>query len=65
MFNATLPREPFICEICEDVSATAPTMVIEANLNWCAPIQLCPACGAVDLDLMQLCRETTINCSIN
>jgi RNase P subunit RPR2 len=58
-------RKPFICEICEEPAVNPFTMGIASDRQFNSLIQLCPACGAVDLDLMQLCREATISCSVN
>jgi hypothetical protein len=38
---------------------------MESDRKFSSLLQLCPACGAVDLDLMQVCREATISCSVN
>jgi len=58
-------RKPFICEICEELVLKPMTMGIESDQKFSSLIQLCPECGAVNLDLMQLCREATIRCSFN
>jgi len=58
-------RKPFICEICEELLIKPLTMAIESDREFSSLVQLCPACGAVDLELMQLCREATISCSAN
>ncbi|HEX2930989.1 MAG TPA: hypothetical protein VHV54_14805 [Candidatus Binatia bacterium] len=58
-------RKPFICEICEEPAVKPLTMGIESDRKFSWLMQLCRTCGAVDLDLMQLCREATISCSVN
>ena len=40
-------------------------MGIEAERELSSLVQLCPACGVINLDLMQLCREATIGCALN
>jgi hypothetical protein len=40
-------------------------MGIELDRNLTSSIRLCGGCGAIDLDLMQLCRESTIGCGVN
>jgi hypothetical protein len=40
-------------------------MGIESDKQFSWLIQLCRACGASDLDLMQLCREIAIGCAVN
>jgi RNase P subunit RPR2 len=57
-------RKSFYCEICEEANLHPLTMGIESDQKS-SVIQLCRACGAVNLDLMQLCREATIRCSLN
>lgn len=58
-------RQAFYCEICEEPAVNPLTMGIESDRQFNSLIQLCRACGAIDLDLMQLCRETTIGCALN
>ena len=58
-------RKSFICEICEELVVNPQTMGIESDQRFSSLVQLCPACGVVDLELMQLCREATISCSVN
>ena len=58
-------RRSFYCEICEEAAVNPLTMGIESDRQLSSPIQLCRACGAIDLDLMQLCREATIGCAVN
>jgi RNase P subunit RPR2 len=65
MFLSESKQEPFFCEICEQLVVKPLTMGIESNQRFSSLIQLCPDCGAVDLDLMQLCRELAISCSFN
>jgi hypothetical protein len=40
-------------------------MGIESDRKRSSLVQLCPECGAVDLELMQFCREAIISCSVN
>jgi RNase P subunit RPR2 len=65
MFLSESQRELFFCEICEQLVVKPLTMGIESDQRFSSLIQLCPDCGPVDLDLMQLCRELTISCSLN
>jgi hypothetical protein len=58
-------RRSFLCEICEGPAVNPLTMGIESDRQFSSLIQLCSACGAIDPDLMQLCRETTIGCAVN
>jgi len=58
-------RRSFFCEICEEPAVSPLTMGIESDKQFSSLIQLCRGCGAIDLDLMQLCREATISCSVN
>ena len=58
-------RRSFLCEICEKTAVNPLTMGIESDRQFSSLIQLCSACGAIDPDLMQLCRETTIGCAVN
>ena len=55
----------FICEICQEAAVNPLTMGIESDRKGSALVQLCPECGAVDLELMQFCREAIISCSVN
>jgi hypothetical protein len=65
MLISESPRKPFICEICEELAVNPLMMGMESDRKFSSLLQLCPACGAVDLDLMQVCREATISCSVN
>jgi hypothetical protein len=38
---------------------------IEVGGDTMLQISLCRGCGPVDFELMQLCREVTIGCSVN
>ena len=40
-------------------------MGIDSNRESDSLIQLCRDCGPIDLELMQICRETTIGCRDN
>jgi RNase P subunit RPR2 len=65
MLNFESARQPFICEICEEPAVKPLTVGIESDRRCSSLVRLCPSCGAVDLDLMQLCREVTIGCAAN
>jgi predicted RNA-binding Zn-ribbon protein involved in translation (DUF1610 family) len=65
MFLPESKRESFLCELCGQLIVKPLTMGIQSDQKFSSLIQLCPDCGAVDLDLMQLCRELTISCSFN
>lgn len=65
MTNLELNKYVFACEICDEITVNSPTMGIELDRNLTSSIRLCGGCGAIDLDLMQLCRETTIGCGVN
>ena len=40
-------------------------MGMDSNRESNSPIQLCRECGPIDLELMQICREATIQCRNN
>ncbi len=58
-------RKPFICEICEEPAVKPLTMGINSDRRFTSLLRLCPVCGAVDLELMQVCREVTSRCAVN
>ena len=55
----------FICEVCEETVMNRLTMGIDSNREFNSTIQLCRECGPIDLELMQICREATIQCRNN
>jgi len=55
----------FSCEVCGESTAIRTTMGLESDGGNTASIELCHGCGPIDLDLMQLCREATIQCAGN
>jgi hypothetical protein len=57
--------QAFACEVCGEAVAVLTTMGMESDSRFTTPIKLCQQCGAIDLDLMQLCREATIGCAEN
>jgi hypothetical protein len=60
-----LQSKAFVCEVCGE-SAANPRMVgVESDSDTISPIRLCHRCGPIDIDLMQLCREITIDCTDN
>ena len=60
-----LQSKDFVCEVCGE-SAANPRMVgVESDGDITLPIRLCHRCGPIDIDLMQLCREITIDCTDN
>ena len=60
-----LQSQDFVCEVCGE-SAANPRMVgVESDRDITWPIRLCHRCGPIDIDLMQLCREITIDCTDN
>jgi hypothetical protein len=60
-----LQSQDFVCEVCGE-SAANPRMVgVESDRDITSPIRLCHRCGPIDIDLMQLCREITIDCTDN
>jgi hypothetical protein len=53
-----LQSQDFVCEVCGE-SAANPRMVgVESDRDITLPIRLCHRCGPIDIDLMQLCRES-------
>jgi transcription elongation factor Elf1 len=65
MPNLELNRKYFACEVCGKRTINPKTMGIELDKDAVSPIQLCHHCGPIDVDVMQLCRETTIGCTDN
>ena len=60
-----LQSQDFVCEVCGE-SAPNPRMVgVESDRDIISPIRLCHRCGPIDIDVMQLCREITIDCTDN
>ena len=60
-----LQSKDFVCEVCGE-SAAKPRMVgVESDRDITLLIRLCHRCGPIDIDLMQLCREITIDCTDN
>ncbi len=55
----------FVCEVCGDGADNAKTVGVELDNDFISPIRLCHRCGPIDIDLMQLCREITIDCTDN
>jgi hypothetical protein len=55
----------FFCEVCEQTAVKPAAMGIDANREFNSTIQLCRECGPIDLELMQICREATIECRNN
>lgn len=60
-----LQIKDFVCEVCGDGTDKAATVGVELERDFLSPIRLCRSCGPIDIDLMQLCREITIDCSVN
>ncbi len=58
-------QKSFICEICQKPAVNPLTMGVESEIQFNSVIQLCRACGPVNLDLMQICRESTVGCMVN
>ena len=65
MLVAGFLNRNFICEVCGESSAHPALTGIDMNRDAVSLIHLCQACGPVDLDLMQICRELTIGCADN
>jgi hypothetical protein len=57
--------ENFFCEVCEETAMNRLAMGMDSNREFNSPIQLCRQCGPIDLELMQICREATIQCRNN
>jgi hypothetical protein len=55
----------FVCEACDESVANPAMMGIESDRHLSLSIRLCQSCGPIDLDLMQLCREITVDCNKN
>ncbi|HXV82543.1 MAG TPA: hypothetical protein VEG60_21985 [Candidatus Binatia bacterium] len=60
-----LQIKDFVCEVCGDGADKATTVGVELEGDFISPLRLCHRCGPIDLDLMQLCREITIDCNVN
>jgi hypothetical protein len=60
-----LQIKDFVCEVCGDGADRAATVGVESDNDVISPIRLCQSCGPIDIDLMQLCREITIDCTNN
>jgi len=60
-----LQIKDFVCEVCGDGADNATTVGVESDSDVISPIRLCHRCGPIDTELMQLCREITIDCTSN
>jgi C4-type Zn-finger protein len=60
-----LHSKDFICEVCGQSAANPTTVGIEWEKDIMLQIPLCDSCGFIDLELMQLCREITLGCTVN
>jgi hypothetical protein len=60
-----LQIKDFVCEVCGHGADNATTVGVESDSDVISPIRLCHRCGPIDIDLMQLCREITIDCTDN
>jgi len=60
-----LQNKHFTCEVCGQSAANPTTVGIESEKDIMLQISLCPSCGPLDLELMQLCREVTVGCTVN
>lgn len=60
-----LQSKRFTCGICGQTAANPTTLGIESERDIMLQIPLCHGCGPIDLELMQLCREITIGCTLN
>lgn len=59
------PSKNFCCEVCGQ-SVANPTIVgIESERDSLSQVSLCYRCGPLDLELMELCREVTVGCTVN
>jgi hypothetical protein len=65
MSMLALQRKRFVCEVCGHSAANPTTLGIESERDLLLQIPLCYSCGPLDLELMQLCREITIGCTVN
>ena len=52
------------CEICGRSSVNPATSGIESDED-AVVITVCHSCGPIDLEVMELCRESTVGCSAN
>ena len=55
----------YICAICEQGSRKRLTGGLTCIGSFALPILVCPSCGPIDLELMQLCVEATIRYLLN
>ena len=65
MIILALHSKDFVCEVCGQIAANPTTVGIESEKDIMLQIPLCDSCGPIDLELMQLCREVTVGCSVN
>lgn len=65
MRMSELQNKDPVCEVCGERSDNRTTVGVESDEESTWPIRLCHRCGPIDLELMQLCREITIDCKVN
>lgn len=65
MLTMPLQSKRSKCEICGQAVANTVTLGIESERDVIMQIPLCRACGPIELEVMQLCREITIGCARN
>ena len=65
MRNQESPYNIRICEACDQEISRRIVIGIEVNRFSRAPVILCKSCGPINLDLMQFCRELTVDCGKN
>jgi hypothetical protein len=62
---SALHSNSFTCEICGRCAVNPTTIGIESDSDITLEILLCHSCGPLDLELMHLCREITVGCTVN
>jgi hypothetical protein len=65
MFSLAIKNEPFLCLVCGKITDKATFGGVDACENLLIPIEVCPDCGPIDLEAMQLCREIATDCMRN
>lgn len=55
----------FFCAICGETSAGWPTGGLACPGSFLLPIVICPSCGPVHWEVMQMCREAVVRDLLN
>ena len=65
MFSLEIKNERFLCAVCGKTTEKATLGGVDLSGKVLTPIEVCPYCGPIDLEAMQLCRETATDCMRN